>query len=182
MKKTILLSCLMLITIAVHAQECSQCQKLLPNRSIFLTAGAVYNGGFETTLGTEHFFSSNHTVSLYGAVGYLNTTEKWNETWVECNKVTAEIGGRCYIPAVKNRFYPFVGVGIVGGVQGLIQKQTEEDVINESCDPYMFGGACTIGLEYMVSRNAAIEVHWRAKYINNDRHNHVFGGSVKFYF
>ena len=184
LKKNIILCSLAIMSLVAYAQESPKSEELIPNNSIFITAGAVYDNGFETTIGTEHFFNNNRIASMYFSAGYLSTREKWDNEAVECKKFTAEIGGRCYIPAIKNKLYPYVGLGITGGIQGLRQSSyiIQKDVIDENSDPYLFGGACTIGLEYLVSHNVAIEIHGRAKYYLGDRYNFVIGGGLKFFF
>lgn len=183
MKKSILLGCLMIISLTAFAQETAKSQEVLPSHSIFLTAGHNFNGGIEVSIGSEYFFNTNHTVSLYGLVNYHNSMEDWWGESLECKKAMAEIGGRYYIPAVRNKFYPYVGLGLTAGIQNIrqITHYQMDNIVNNDKDPYLFGGVGTIGLEYLLSKNVAIEIVGRIKYTGHTP-NYTLGGGLKFCF
>ncbi len=180
-KKIFLLSCLMLTSMLINAQDTASKQVALPSHSIFLTAGANYDGGYEVSFGSEYFFNTKHLSSLYGLVNYHFTNETWWGEAVNCKKAMAEIGGRFYIPAVKNKFYPYIGLGLTAGIQNVEQKTFYiSDVVDEETAPFLFGGVGTVGLEYFLSHNVAIEVVGRIK--TGRWLNFILGGGLKFCF
>lgn len=158
-------------------------QEKLPNHSISLSSGIDVNDGYETILGTEYYFNSNHKVSLYGLFNYHFTKELWFGESVTCKKAMMEIGGKKYFAVVKEKFYPYVGLGLTAGVQDLTQNtfvNFNESIINKDTDPLILGGVGTIGLEYLFTRNISIELISRFKY---DRSIHcIIGGGLKFSF
>ena len=168
MKKSILLGCLMIISLTAFAQESAKTQEILPNNSISITSGVVYNGGFEVSIGTEYFLNTNHIASLYGAVNYLTSSEHRNKN------VMAEVGGKCYIPAIKNTLYPYLGLALTAGMQNIEQSTAYE--------PLLFGGVATVGLEYLLTKNVAINVQVRGKYTGEKDIYFIMGGGLKYCF
>lgn len=161
----------------------SNAQDKLPNNSISFTAGMNFDGGYEVSIGTENHFNSNHTASLYGLINYHYAEENWYGQSVDCKKAMGEIGGKYYFRVVRNKFYPYLGLGITAGIQDIKQNtfyNSGESVVDEERDPFLLGGVGTVGLEYLFTPNVAIEVLGRFKY---DSHMHyIIGGGLKFSF
>lgn len=59
MKRRFLLGCMLLICLAINAQETAKSQVEMLEHSIFVNAGANLNGGIEVSLGSEYFFNTN---------------------------------------------------------------------------------------------------------------------------
>lgn len=161
----------------------SLAQEKLPNQSISITPCIDLQGGYETGIGTEYYFNSNHKVSFYGLFNYHFAKERWFGQSVDCKKALVEAGSKRYFNVVKQKFYPFVGLGLTAGVQNITQKTFNnygESVVNDEQDPFILGAVCTIGLEYMFTTNVAVELISKFKY---DRSIHyVLGGGLKFSF
>lgn len=182
MKRSFLLGCLLLICLAINAQETAKNQIEMLEHSVFVTAGANLNGGIEVSLGSEYFFNTNHTTSIYGLIDYHTAHgDDFERVFHFTKKAMAEIGARYYIPAVKSRFYPYIGLAATFGMQ-MIEKWGYDISRSESAG-YLFGGVGTIGLEYMLARNVAVEAVARIKYTDFDDDPYfIIGGGVKFYF
>ena len=158
-------------------------QEKLPNSSISFMGAADLNGGYEMSLGSEYYFNSNHKVSLYGLFNYHFAKELWLGESVSCKKAMMEIGGKKYFAVVKEKFYPYVGLGVAIGVQDLTQNtfvNFSTSIINKDEDYFILGGVGTLGLEYMLTKNVAIDVACRFKY--DDVMHYVLGGGLKFSF
>ena len=120
----------------------SNAQDRLPNNSISFTAGMNYDGGYEVSIGTENYFNSNHTASLYGLINYHYAEENWFGQSVDCKKAMGEIGGKYYFRVVRNKFYPYLGLGITAGIQDIKQNtfyNSGESVVDEDRDPLLLG-------------------------------------------
>ena len=166
MKKSILLGCLMIFCLTTYAQETTPNPETLPKHSVSITSGIVYNGGFEISIDTEYFLNTNHVASIYGAANYLSSME------FKSKMAMVEIGGRCYIPAIRNKLYPYIGLGVTAGMRS----------DDNNSEPLLFGGVGTVGLEYLLTKNVGIEILGRIKYTSDNRQNYVIGCGLKYCF
>ena len=152
----------------------------LPSHSISIFGGYNLNGGYEVNLEAENYFNSNHTFSLYGLFGFHTASENWAGMPLVCRKAMGEIGGKYYIPAVRGRFYPYLGAGVTAGLQNIKQSLPDNEIILDDKDKYLVGCVGTVGLEFLFCKNVSMDVRCRFKY--DGMMHYVLGAGLKFMF
>lgn len=152
----------------------------MPEHCISFLGGMNLNGGYEAGIETEYYFNNRHNTSLYGIADYHYAKENILNYGVDAKKMMFELGWKKYFAVIPQTFYPYIGLGVTGGMQQCTQTSGTPVNIADITDNYLLGAVGTIGLEYMYTPSISIVASCRFKY--DDNIHYVIGAGLKFGF
>ena len=142
-KLSIILSLVLLCSL-LHAQE------QYKTKSIYIQGGTA-NYGLNLGAGFEHLWGRSLNNSFLASINYQNLNRSFDSIgliWKEQN-VFLNIGYRRYIP-VSNKFYPYLGVNVLGGYQH--QGYGKADIYEHNPRKrFLYGAGANIGVEYRLN-------------------------------